>query len=255
MQKQAEIIRGQQYLLTLYRHSGQYDNMISGIVREQFNIQYRELQEIGFIDRPTINKIRLRSSDINASLPPVLLSLFDRGYAEGSNVINSQSLLQDEYASIRQNSINSYHRTSRNRAIMIGGSLNRTTRAKLENIVKLDTNLENKRQLTSTLLLSTTARDRSIGVSRNETIYNLNAGSKQSFKDSRVIRKVRWVVANDDRLCQFCVLFNGLELAIDDDFAKKGDNITGIRGGNLKLLSDVPHAPLHQRCRCSLIAV
>ena len=44
---------------------------------------------------------------------------------------------------------------------------------------------------------------------------------------------------------------HGITIAIEDDFFKKGDTVTGANGSEMKLdYSDVGAPPLHANCRC-----
>jgi len=245
----------QNFLQLLYRHSGQFDNTIVGIAQTHFALQYNNLLANGFLTDFNLNKLDLSANYMQTALPPILLNLFDRGYFEGASVIDLPTLLGVSYVTIKRASHNIYSRNSILRSRRIAEGMNLSTRSKIARINASSVGIDRKTELVRDLMVGVGAINRGVSLARTETIYNLNTGSKRAWKDSRVINAVQWVVANDDRLCQFCITFNGRILAIDDDFAKEGENIAGTRGGTLPTLNDVPVPPLHPRCRCTLVPV
>jgi HK97 family phage portal protein len=92
---------------------------------------------------------------------------------------------------------------------------------------------------------------RAEAVAHTEAFTIANEGSRAAYKQSGVVKTMRWYTAEDERVCQFCGQENGRIVGIDEDFYEKGTTITGRDGGTMKLdyrTIDVP--PLHTRCRC-----
>lgn len=88
-------------------------------------------------------------------------------------------------------------------------------------------------------------------VAQTESFYIANEGSREAYRQSGVVKTVRWYTAEDERVCEFCGPEDGRIVSIDDDFYGKGETITGRDGGSLSLdyrTIDVP--PLHPSCRC-----
>jgi len=101
-------------------------------------------------------------------------------------------------------------------------------------------------------------------IARNETIWASNAGAEYSYIQSGVVEGKEWLIAADDRTCEFC-------FTARDDFGPKGskgptplgkafyevgDEVTGADGGKMTLSYDtVNWPPLHVRCRCSIVPV
>ncbi|TFH72397.1 phage portal protein [Gammaproteobacteria bacterium LSUCC0112] len=96
---------------------------------------------------------------------------------------------------------------------------------------------------------------RALMVARTESVYIANEGSKEAYKQSGVVKTIRWYTAEDERECEFCAPMNGKIIGVHENFFKKGDVAQGRDGGTLPLDYrgiDVP--PLHTNCRCLIRA-
>lgn len=88
-------------------------------------------------------------------------------------------------------------------------------------------------------------------VARTETVYIANEGSKEAYRQSGVVKSMRWYTAEDEMVCEFCGPMNGRIVGINEAFFKKGEAIPGSDGSSMSTdyrAIDVP--PLHPNCRC-----
>jgi SPP1 gp7 family putative phage head morphogenesis protein len=87
-------------------------------------------------------------------------------------------------------------------------------------------------------------------VAHTETFFVANEASKEAYRQSGVVKTIRWYTADSDA-CEFCQPLNGEEIGIDENFYDKGDTVVGANGGKLTMdyrTLDVP--PIHPNCRC-----
>lgn len=92
---------------------------------------------------------------------------------------------------------------------------------------------------------------RARAVAHTETFYIANEGNKEAYRQSGVVKSIRWYTAEDERVCPWCLPQNGKIVGINENFYKKGDTVVGSDGQVLTLnyrSIDVP--PLHTNCRC-----
>jgi len=249
-------VRNQIFIDLLYRNGGGYDARIASTIANHFNRQYHSLVDTGFLNSLKIDQALALDSDfLRNALPILILDLFDRGYRVGSEVINAANILGDRYEAIQTLSHNRYTRTAISRERGIANSLNKASKARVSSIIARNIPNPQKRDLINNLFLGSVAHDRAVGVARTEMIYNLNAGAKQSWKDTKEVELVQWIVTNDERTCQWCPQYHGTILSINGDFFDKDEIITGTSGGRFKVETNIPHPPLHPRCRCILYPI
>ena len=92
---------------------------------------------------------------------------------------------------------------------------------------------------------------RALAVARTEAFFVANEGSREAYRQSGVVKSMRWYTAEDERTCEFCAPQNGKVIGVNETFYPKGYELEGADGGVLKLdyrAIDVP--PLHTNCRC-----
>ncbi len=92
---------------------------------------------------------------------------------------------------------------------------------------------------------------RAKAVAHTESFYIANKGNREAYRQSGVVKSVRYYTALDERVCEFCGPENGKIIGVNDKFYAKGDVIQGTNGGMLRLdyrSIDVP--PIHTNCRC-----
>lgn len=91
---------------------------------------------------------------------------------------------------------------------------------------------------------------RANAVARTESFYIANEGSREAYRQSGVVKSMRWYTAEDERVCPWCGPQNGRIIGVEEVFFKKGETLSAD-GKELKLdyrAIDVP--PLHAQCRC-----
>lgn len=96
-------------------------------------------------------------------------------------------------------------------------------------------------------------------VARAQSVADVNAWSQ-----SGVVEGKEWFTAEDEKVCKFCGPMNGRVIGLEETFYSKGD-VQVESGKNRKGettnytykhdYDDVPGAPLHPRCRCTLLPV
>ena len=92
-------------------------------------------------------------------------------------------------------------------------------------------------------------------VAHNEAFYIANKGSLEAYRQSGVVKTIRWYTAEDERVCEFCGPAHGKVIGVNETFYAKGETLAGRDGGKLDLTYrtiDVP--PLHVDCRCFIRA-
>jgi len=90
-------------------------------------------------------------------------------------------------------------------------------------------------------------------VAHTEAFYIANEGSREAYRQSGVVKTMRWYTAEDERVCPFCGPEDGRIIGVDDVFYEKGTTLS-VDGKTLDLdyrTIDVP--PLHARCRCRIL--
>lgn len=92
---------------------------------------------------------------------------------------------------------------------------------------------------------------RAAQVARTETFRTANDATKSAWKQTGVVKTIKWYTAADEAVCPWCEPMNGKIISIDDNFFDKGDSHTGSDGSTLDIsYSDVGAPPLHVSCRC-----
>ena len=92
---------------------------------------------------------------------------------------------------------------------------------------------------------------RALQVAHTETFYVANEASSLAYRQSGVVKTVRWYTSQDHRVCEFCGPLNGEIIDVQSDFFSKGDVVRGADGGVMQLdyrTINVP--PLHPNCNC-----
>ncbi|QQR82458.1 phage portal protein [Candidatus Campbellbacteria bacterium] len=92
---------------------------------------------------------------------------------------------------------------------------------------------------------------RAAQVARTETFRIANDSTKEAWKQTGVVKTIKWYTAADEMVCPWCENMNGKVISIDENFYDKGDVHTGSDGSDLDITySDVGAPPLHVSCRC-----
>jgi hypothetical protein len=98
---------------------------------------------------------------------------------------------------------------------------------------------------------STTSRAKT--VARTEAFRTANFATKEAWKQSGVVEKVKWYTA-DDEACEFCdAMAKEPAIPIDEVFKEIGDTVIGTEGGVMTVeYADIEGGSLHVNCRCSI---
>ena len=88
-------------------------------------------------------------------------------------------------------------------------------------------------------------------VARTETFRAANLATKQAWKQSGVVKTIKWYTAEDSLVCPLCAPMDGKVVSVDDNFYNLGDTAQGNDGSTYDIdYSDVETPPLHPDCRC-----
>jgi SPP1 gp7 family putative phage head morphogenesis protein len=89
-------------------------------------------------------------------------------------------------------------------------------------------------------------------VAKTEAFRTTNAALKETWKQSGVVKTVRWYNANNP--CPFCQSMNGKIISVDQNFFDSGESVTVGDGEDAQTMSvdygDVGAPPLHPNCMC-----
>jgi SPP1 gp7 family putative phage head morphogenesis protein len=96
-------------------------------------------------------------------------------------------------------------------------------------------------------------------ISRSETIRASNYGAREGYRQAGV-RRIQWMTAQDERLCEWCAPLNGKTVGIEEVYFHQGDvySVADAEGvaHDMKLdYEDVGAPPLHVACRCTIVPV
>lgn len=88
-------------------------------------------------------------------------------------------------------------------------------------------------------------------VATTETFRVANEATKEGWRQTGVVKTIRWYTAEDEKVCQYCWEQDGKSISIDDNFYDNGDTVPGVDGGLMDVnYGDVGAPPLHPDCRC-----
>lgn len=114
------------------------------------------------------------------------------------------------------------------------------------------------------LVMGTATIMRADLISRTEVARAQSAGDIYAWTQSGVVDGKEWYTAMDERVCKFCGPMNGRIIGLEENFFNKGDlqveTTTNKKGEERQVTynhsyDDVPGAPLHPKCRCTLLPV
>ena len=97
---------------------------------------------------------------------------------------------------------------------------------------------------------------RSLRIARTEILRGSNAGAKNAYIQSGVVKKIRWLSFLDRRTCGFCEEMNGKIVGVEENFFNLGDQLVIGEGDKRQRLNinytEIGYPPLHVLCRCSV---
>lgn len=97
-------------------------------------------------------------------------------------------------------------------------------------------------------------------IAKTETIRSSNMGARMSYKNAGA-EEIEWLATADPRCCDFCCeVMHGKRVSINEFFARVGDTLSYTDADGKKhsmkiSYQDIEAAPLHPRCRCTIIPV
>lgn len=98
-------------------------------------------------------------------------------------------------------------------------------------------------------------KQRSFDIAQNQVIRASNRSANFAYIQSGVVRKKQWLTHHDKRTCDFCAEMDGKIVSVETDFFEIGETFT-VKKRTMKIdYEDITTAPLHNRCRCSVIPV
>lgn len=88
-------------------------------------------------------------------------------------------------------------------------------------------------------------------IAKTEAFRTSNMALKEVWKQSGVVKSIRWYTSEKANVCPFCQQMNGTVIDIDDNFFDQGDTLTLDSGDSMPIdYSDVGGPPLHPNCSC-----
>jgi SPP1 gp7 family putative phage head morphogenesis protein len=93
-------------------------------------------------------------------------------------------------------------------------------------------------------------------VAKTEAFRTTNAALKETWKQSGVVKTVRWYTSEKGNVCPYCQELNGKTISVDDNFFNEGDSLTVGEGDDAQTMTfnygDVESPPAHPLCACFL---
>ena len=90
-------------------------------------------------------------------------------------------------------------------------------------------------------------------LARTESFRISNSATKEAWKQTGVVKTMKWFTSPHDNVCSFCQSLAGKEIPIDQNFFNQGDTVEDGNGGTMTLdYADVGAPPLHPNCGCYL---
>lgn len=88
-------------------------------------------------------------------------------------------------------------------------------------------------------------------LAQTEVFRIANDATHEAWKQSGIVKSLKWYTASDERVCLFCGPLHGKVIGIDENFYEKGDEVRGANGNVLPVdYEDINNPPLHPNCRC-----
>lgn len=89
-------------------------------------------------------------------------------------------------------------------------------------------------------------------LAKTETFRISNSATKEAWKETGVVKSMKWFTSQHDNVCEFCQAMDGKSIPIDDNFFDQGDTFT-VGDSTMSIdYSDVGGPPLHPNCGCYL---
>lgn len=180
------------------------------------------------------------------ALTPIVTTLFEEQAKQGAAEIGSTFSFTDATRQAVHESVQ-----------MMGESYQQTTLAALES--HINEGLQSGESLADITkrveqVYEWSNDSRAAMVAKTESFRSANAALKTAWKQSGVVKTVRWYTSGLSNVCPFCESLNGKVISIDDNFLNSGASLTVGDEGNEKTMTasygDVGAPPLHPLCSC-----
>lgn len=86
-------------------------------------------------------------------------------------------------------------------------------------------------------------------IAKTEAFRTTNASLKETWKQSGVVKTIKWYTASSDP-CPFCLELNGKVISIDSNFLNSGETLSAGESVMTADYGDVGSPPLHPNCFC-----
>lgn len=148
----------------------------------------------------------------------------------------------------------------RSQTTLLAGELTANTRGRVERVLQEGIAQGTSNRDIQAMIEETGAfsSHRAEAIARTESANAYVQGEKESWRQSDIVKGVRWDLAPN--ACEFCravaAAFDGKVQPLDAPFLKLGDTVTGTDGGKLNInFRKVDGPPLHPNDRCDLVPV
>ena len=136
----------------------------------------------------------------------------------------------------------------------IVGTSEKIIRREIANGLELGESIDKIRKRVQARLGETFIKNRAENIARSETIYASNAGAEQGYIQSGVCEGKKWLTAIDERTCDLCLDMDGRTAILGSSFDI--ESLKEDYGWTFDYTDgEMPHPPLHSRCRCTIIPV
>lgn len=90
-------------------------------------------------------------------------------------------------------------------------------------------------------------------VAITETRRIVSMSNTIAWKQSKVVKELRWITSGRDNVCEFCQQMDDTVISIDEKFLEHGEEFEGADGGTMTAdYSAVGGPPLHPNCHCNV---
>jgi hypothetical protein len=87
-------------------------------------------------------------------------------------------------------------------------------------------------------------------IAKTESFRTSNAALKQAWKESGVVKSIRWYTSEKATVCSYCQAMDGKVIDIDSNYFNQGDTLSVGDQSMTMDYSDVGGPPLHPQCMC-----
>jgi len=176
---------------------------------------------------------------------PILVDLWEAESSEAADMIGMSGI--EELSPETLERINSAVQ-------LMAESYNETTlnqlKDKIEQALEAGASLNEVKEVVSDIY-EFADNNRALRLARTESFRIANESSKDTWKQSGVVKTIKWFTSADERVCEWCAPQHGKVVSIDSNFYDIGDEVVGLNGGYFEVsYANVEAGSLHASCRC-----